>query len=424
MTEAKAARSSASNILRRRVIEELTIISSPRDTRESFMNSQPEDLILLVGSNPLPNYLAAKLLRPQRVHLIFTEETKAVRRRLRECLRGSGVEIVERSEYQLGDAIDAQMIRRITSHLPEGAGLNYTGGTKTMAAHVHAEWLASRGGKDSFASYLDDRGGQLRFDDGTTEPLQVPLDLDTLCKLHGLNHETRAEAPGGPSADEIVTLARALTEPPERAANLYQRLNPEGKKLKPAKLKDKPLTRGELEGVGCGSLPAPLPAPDWPNKRVERWIDVLSGEWLEEYVALLVRDLGLSDATVHVGVQAWDEESHRREDGCNFEVDVLVLRGHRLYAISCTTESANAGLCKSKLFEVALRARQLGGDLTRFAFVCLLGQTGQGEEKSAILERQARSAWDAPNKPRVFGLSHVRNWLAGNTSDLREWLES
>ena len=39
--------------------------------------------------------------------------------------------------------------------------------------------------------------------------------------------------------------------------------------------------------------------------------------------------------------------------------------------------------------------RQLGGDLTRFAFVCLLGQHDDGEERSAILERQARSAWDA-----------------------------
>jgi len=72
-------------------------------------------------------------------------------------------------------------------------------------------------------------------------------------------------------------------------------------------------------------------------------------------------------------------------------------------------------------------AEKVPGDrpiLTRFAFVCLLGQNNEGQEKSAILERQTRSAWDAPNKPRVFGLSHVRNWLTGNTDDLRAWLES
>jgi hypothetical protein len=386
--------------------------------------TQPDDLILLVGSNPLPNYLAARHLGPKRVHLLFTKETRDVRRRLSECLSDSSIEILDKAEYQLEDAADASKIRKATAHLPKNAGLNYTGGTKTMATHVHAQWLATLQGKDSFASYLDDRGGQIRFDDGTTQPLHIQLDLATLCKLHGLKHEVRAEVQGGPSDGEIVTLADALTAPPERAARLYQRLNPKGKKLKPAKLKAEPLRRTELDEVGCGLLTVPLPASDWPNKRVERWVDILSGEWLEEYVASLVRGLNLSGSTIHVGVQAWDDESRRREDGCNFEVDVLVLRGHRLYAISCTTESVNAGLCKSKLFEVALRARQLGGDLTRFAFVCLLGQNTDGQEKSDVLEKQSRSAWDAPNKPRVFGLSHVRNWLTGNTDDLREWLES
>ena len=388
------------------------------------MSAQPEDLILLVGSNPLPNYLAAMHLRPKRVHLIFTEETKAVRRRLSECLRSSGIEVVDKPEYQLDDAVDAGKIRRLTSHLPKNAGLNYTGGTKTMATHVHAKWLADLGGKDSFASYLDDRGGLLRFDDGMTQPLAAQLDLATLCKLHGLQHEVRSEVQGGPTEEQIIALTRALTNPPDRAARLYQRLNADGKRIKPAKLKAEPLVRTEFDEMGCDSLANPIPASDWPNKRIERWIDILSGEWLEEHVASLVRGLKLSATAIHVGVQAWDDESRRREDDCNFEVDVLVLRGHRLYAISCTTESTNAGLCKSKLFEVALRARQLGGDLTRFAFVCLLGQNKEGQEKSAILERQARSAWDAPNKPRVFGLSHVRNWLSGNRSDLQEWLES
>lgn len=195
------------------------------------MNVHLTDLILLVGSNPLPNYLAAMLLRPQRVHLIFTEETRAVRRRLSDCLRGSGsgIEVVDKPEYQLADAIDAQMIRRIVTHLPENAGLNYTGGTKTMATHIHAQWLASRGGKDTFASYLDDRGGQLRLDDGTTKPLQITLDLDTLCKLHGLKHKERSTVDGGPAADQIVQAAGALTNPPSRAACLYNRLRADGK---------------------------------------------------------------------------------------------------------------------------------------------------------------------------------------------------
>jgi hypothetical protein len=367
------------------------------------------------------------LLRPQRIHLIFTEETKAVRRRLSDCLRGSGsgIEVVDKPEYQLGDAIDVQKIRGIVTHLPDNAGLNYTGGTKTMATHIHAQWLASRGGKDSFASYLDDRGGQLRWDDGTTQPLQIQLNLDALCRLHGLRHKERTKVEGGPTDIQVVAMAIALTNPPSRAACLYNRLRADGKLISQKDFKDKPLTRADLDTLGCQSLSDPIPEQSWKKERIDGWAKVLSSDWLEEVVAHLVKQPALPGTSVHVGVNAWDEQYEKPpQDGCHFEVDVLVLRGHRLYAISCTTESARNDLCKSKLFEVALRARQLGGDLTRFAFVCLLGQTNQGEEKSAILERQARSAWDAPNKPRVFGLSHVRNWLAGNSSDLQEWLES
>lgn len=389
------------------------------------MSSQPEDLILLVGSNPLPNYLAARHLGPKRVHLLFTEETKDVRRRLGECLSDSSIDLPDNAEYQLGDAADAGMIRRVTGHLPKNAGLNYTGGTKTMATHVHAQWLATLQGKDSFASYLDDRGGHIRFDDGTTQPLQIQLNLATLCKLHGLKHKERSTIDGGPTADQIVKMADALTNPPSRAACLYNRLRADGKLISQKDFKDNPLTQPDLDTLGCSSLPAPIPSDGWKKDRIECWAKMLASDWLEEYVALLVGGLNLSATKVHVGVNAWDEQHEKPPPGgCNFEVDVLVLRGHRLYAISCTTESARNDLCKSKLFEVALRARQLGGDLTRFAFVCLLGQNKDGLEKSDVLEKQARSAWDAPNKPRVFGLSHVRNWLTGNTADFREWLES
>ncbi len=311
-----------------------------------MMNSQPEDLILLVGSNPLPNYLAAMHLRPQRVHLIFTEETKAVRRRLSECLRESSIGVVDKPEYQLGDAIDARMIRRIVTQLPENAGLNYTGGTKTMATHIHAQWLASHGGKDSSASYLDDRGGQFRFDDGTTQLLQIQLDLATLCQLHGLRSKERSKVEGGPTDAQIVTMADSLTSPPSRAACLYNRLRAEGKLITQKDFKDNPLTQEDLDTLGCSSLPAPIPDQAWKKDRVEGWAKVLSSDWLEECVALLVRELNLPTTTIHAGVNAWDEEYAKPpKDGCHFEVDVLVLRGHRLYAISCTTESTHATTC-------------------------------------------------------------------------------
>ena len=47
-----------------------------------------EILVLLVGANPLPNYLAAAVLRPRRVVLVFSGETTGPRDRLAAELAG------------------------------------------------------------------------------------------------------------------------------------------------------------------------------------------------------------------------------------------------------------------------------------------------------------------------------------------------
>src|SRR5690606_10157904 len=103
-----------------------------------------------------------------------------------------------------------------------------------------------------------------------------------------------------------------------------------------------------------------------------------------------------------------------------FEVDVALIRGHRLYVVSCTTAQEKA-LCKSKLFEVAMRARHMGGDLARSALVCLRDDVGQ-------LRSDIASVWDAPNGPAVFGLADLREWAGTygptNTGSLMDWLNS
>ncbi len=92
----------------------------------------PEDLILLVGSNPLPNYVAAAQLRPKRIHLVCTPETATVEKRLKDCLRQKGLTVIDDSNYLLADATDVLQIRQLARKLPQNAGLHYTGGTKTM----------------------------------------------------------------------------------------------------------------------------------------------------------------------------------------------------------------------------------------------------------------------------------------------------
>ncbi len=49
-------------------------------------NGRAESLVLLVGSNPLPNYLAAMALKPSTIHLVYTHETEKPKCRLHAAL--------------------------------------------------------------------------------------------------------------------------------------------------------------------------------------------------------------------------------------------------------------------------------------------------------------------------------------------------
>ena len=136
---------------------------------------------------------------------------------------------------------------------------------------------------------------------------------------------------------------------------------------------------------------------------------------METWCGELVRGIAKSDE-VSVGVNCV------RKNGHKFEIDVALVRGHRLYVISCTTDTT-LGLCKSKLFEVAMRARQLGGDLARFALVSLLHGAHIDQLKNDVAD-----VWEAPNPPRAFGMDDLKEWAGiqgqPNTSSLMEWLDS
>ncbi len=175
----------------------------------------------------------------------------------------------------------------------------------------------------------------------------------------------------------------------------------------------------QMPQLSCGA--AAMPGQSLNAKQIDAWFKFLKGEWLEDRVATLVREVLDSERgsyRLHTGVFV-------NVCGHQFELDVLILRGHRLFAVSCSTETKDQHICKGKLFEVAYRARQLGGDLARFAFVCLLDKDKKGNDWAAKLEAQIGATWDAPIKPRVFGINHFRSWIDESKQDLsglRKWL--
>jgi hypothetical protein len=124
-----------------------------------FSPYQTDVLFLLIGANPLPNYVSALLLAKMRgtVYLLHTDATLKVAERLSEQIQQGRSDLVlvpweiSKSDPQLIE----QQLKRLTGKLGSNAdvGLNYTGGSKPMAVQAYHTLRASypRG----IFSYLD-----------------------------------------------------------------------------------------------------------------------------------------------------------------------------------------------------------------------------------------------------------------------------
>lgn len=175
---------------------------------------QCDHLFLLIGANPLPNYVAARLLtRPGgQLHLLASS---------REGQVGGTVRVAESILHQLpdrtgrimslADVSDARRIERELEEYVQGlgipagsrVGLHYTGGTKPMSVHSHEtlqRWCAGCGLTYQF-SYLDPRQLAFRFANGIKEPIRPedftdpPFSLAALVELHGWQIEECDDEP-------------------------------------------------------------------------------------------------------------------------------------------------------------------------------------------------------------------------------------
>jgi hypothetical protein len=130
---------------------------------------------------------------------------------------------------------------------------------------------------------------------------------------------------------------------------------------------------------------------------MEAWLD---GTWLEQYVLDVVERIA-----AQVPFASWERGCQTK--GPQFEMDVLAMRWHQLFAFSCTT-AGELKACKLKLLEGRTRARQCGGDEAAFALVCVLG----GEEVSQLKGEVPRD-----RRLRVFGMDD----LPALDERVREW---
>lgn len=413
-----------------------------------------EHLFLLIGKNPLPNYVAAKLFLEQetKIHFIYTvgaNGTEEYKNRIVAKLRSQyQANYFEVFDVPLVGASGASHIESaIENHFKaESSGtkiiqpgdsihLNYTGGTKAMSVHVYRTIEKCADNNQLAFSYLNPRTLEMEFDDGR-DPIglndpnkpefgQTKIKLGDLMNLHGLQYQQRDDGTEIKPKKVIfrdlldviagfqndLTLLKkylefrsknktALEKPkpntivniPTELTDLALALNKEAKKLNSRKdwVMNNRLIFGNIE----------------KNPMRETVGNFIYSTWLETYALKQIVDLnfpGIIDSGSSFFVSRPIIPTQRF-----MEVDVFAMLGYQLFAVSCTVDNT-ARMCKKKIFEIAHRAKQLGGDEARIGLVCM----AEGTEKNK-LEYQLEK-----ENIRVFG----KHEFPKLKEEFKDWFE-
>jgi len=409
-------------------------------------------LFLLVGENPLPNYVAAKLLLENKgtVYLVHTNGTERQAIQLQKILDDESqecnpVQLKSLENYE-SDAYRIQRkIQEWIVKLDSGSiGMNYTGGTKAMAVHAYRAALQSSRDRDIKFSYLDPRRLRMCFDRQEGESKTIPIvpedlevKLETVFSLHQWKWvSTPSNKPMHPDAarkfaqfhthEEMGNVWRQwcddVLRPKTRKGSNWH----EEKDLKKAEpltlelLKEYSEIKSSLSTLGIASDDLSLQFLKSSGfakiKHACKWLD---GEWLEHYVLQKVQEISVSK-NIYESATSFDIAVSGSKQN-KFEFDVAFTRGYQLFAISCTTISFKSD-CKQKLFEAYIRARQLGGDEARVALVCC----AHGKDVIALRKEITNVFQASPNfndqknsKIIVFG----RDDLLNLSEKISEWID-
>ncbi len=385
------------------------------------MNSfEFENLVLLVGTNPLQDYIVAYYFMEvnpclKNIWLIHSERTRYqegtgdyaanLKNLFNEKFPGrfeiitDGLQV---KDVALGSSISDTITGHVIKKMKNGASvhLDYTGGTKAMSTQSFATFHDNENRLKMSYSYLDPHRHQIvvNHEDIPEGDLRsiVKISFSELIALHGFersNDDTSSRLSmfrealdafyllisekrisrfydakqGGYNRNVFFNRHNSILNPVEAEANfkeVYSKtpVNSEFAEI----VKNMPVDRRIFDSAGNF------------NNRIskanlkEAVKGFLDGQWLELYVFDM---LSKKFASRYEVLMDW--EIRKPDWGSNkFQLDVIVMNSYQLAGVSCTI-SGSKTLCKSKGFEILLRTQQIGGSQAKSVLVT--GMDTQGE---------------------------------------------
>ncbi|WP_146005567.1 Card1-like endonuclease domain-containing protein [Fischerella thermalis] len=162
-----------------------------------FDKYKVDHLFLLIGENPLPNYVAAQILLKEdgTVYLVHSTDTTSKAACLERNLKGVNVKLISLKTHEANSCVIKNKIQTevkniLTKHPKHTFGLNYTGGTKAMSVHGYRALFEASGVQNPVFSYLDARSLQMFIDRDNDSPkaeaVDIKLSLEKIFDLHDL----------------------------------------------------------------------------------------------------------------------------------------------------------------------------------------------------------------------------------------------
>lgn len=432
---------------------------------------QVDHLILLVGSNPLPNLVVADVLVKEggSVYLLCTDETREIAEKLKALISTRKKHLIEikikRIENESSSPMTPQSITKIIKDIAKDInfkiiGLNYTGGTKLMGVHAYLalEQEAQESAKLQF-SYLDAKNMCLIIEEGDKNkiiPLRnhVKIKLEQLIDLHGWTFQSKNK--DVTREPENIELARDILDVMRRSKGTNEDVvdhksdwetwrkwlkiikdektikknNKENKdhltisinekdnetaKTLLSKVKDDQITKETKDNV--------LSLFFNNQKLMTKFIIWLEGNWLEDLVLDIIKNIKIQNNSEKYSFDDWGMGIHFKMTHDSFEIDVFGIIDFQFFLFSVTTDSSKK-LCKCKLMEAYIRAKQLGGDEACAALISFAGTADvealQHELASLFIGTQAKirvfgmDDWQMQNENEALIVSKIRNWVSTN----------
>lgn len=409
-----------------------------------------DHLFLLVGANPLPNYVAAQLLTTNNatIHLLYSEDPQArnlpstrdeasylanvLKKNPDLQVRSVQIASPRGIHDSNGQAIEKQ-IKRICNDVglncgtKASIGLNYTGATKPMSVHTYRA-LANQFGTQCRFSYLDPRRMAFWYDNSSEEHTishtDLTLSLQTLAAMHGYTIEKPPRQ--NPELPNLLPQIKAIHQTSEGMSAWVAWLD-----TKMAAFPEHELLRNIRQHFLnlCDGQANPDLLADklgrTKHKGLVSYDKAFRSDWLED-VALEAIKANCREFNIeHYGAEIRPKPNPQREEQFRqkglkvpeYDLDVAAMLGYQLFAVSCIASERANGETKKHLFEAYMRARQLGGDEARVALVSYVDD-GQKKELESVIQRN----WHIPENIKVFGRSDIadlaevfRDWFCTNS---------